>query len=108
MLKNNHNDIRDVYPEDNNKNLTRTDKLITFNLSNKVYDKRPSFSEFLILARNELGYTQEQMAEKFGIKQNTWSRYENGKRQVPIDLFFKITEMVGFEFVKMENNAKNN
>ena len=47
--------------------------------------------------REENCYTQNQIAEYLNIKQNTYSQYENEKRQLPIDVlimlakFYKVT-----------------
>ena len=40
--------------------------------------------------REDNDYTQEQIAEYLHIKQNTYSQYENGKRQIPIDSLIKL------------------
>jgi transcriptional regulator with XRE-family HTH domain len=41
--------------------------------------------------RNEFGKTQKEVAEYLNIKQNTYSQYENGQRQLPIDILIKLT-----------------
>ena len=40
--------------------------------------------------REEKGFTQTQLAEYLNIKQNTYSQYENEKRQLPIDVLIKL------------------
>ncbi len=40
--------------------------------------------------REEKGFTQIQIAEYLNIKQNTYSQYENEKRQLPIDVLIKL------------------
>lgn len=40
--------------------------------------------------REENGFTQIQVAEYLNIKQNTYSQYENEKRQLPIDTLIKL------------------
>ena len=35
--------------------------------------------------REDMDLTQEQIAEYLHIKQNTYSQYENGRRQIPIE-----------------------
>lgn len=39
--------------------------------------------------RRELGYTQQEFAEKIGIKRNTFAQYENGRNE-PIDAVIKL------------------
>ena len=42
--------------------------------------------------RNEFQKTQKQLAEHLHIKQNTYSQYENGQRQLPIDILIQLAE----------------
>ena len=42
--------------------------------------------------REENCYTQSQIAEHLNIKQNTYSQYENEKRQLPIDVLIKLSK----------------
>ena len=42
--------------------------------------------------REENGITQGKIAEHLNIKQNTYSQYENEKRQLPIDILIKIAK----------------
>ncbi len=42
--------------------------------------------------RNDFQKTQKQLAEYLHIKQNTYSQYENGQRQLPIELLVKLAE----------------
>ena len=42
--------------------------------------------------REENGFTQNQVAEYLNIKQNTYSQYENEKRQLPIDVLIKLAK----------------
>ena len=42
--------------------------------------------------REENCYTQIQVAEYLNIKQNTYSQYENEKRQLPIDVLIKLAK----------------
>lgn len=42
--------------------------------------------------REENGFTQSQIAEYLNIKQNTYSQYENEKRQLPIDVLIKLSK----------------
>lgn len=42
--------------------------------------------------REENCYTQSQVAEYLNVKQNTYSQYENEKRQLPIDVLIKLAK----------------
>lgn len=42
--------------------------------------------------REENGFTQTQVAKYLNIKQNTYSQYENEKRQLPIDVLIKLSK----------------
>ena len=42
--------------------------------------------------REENGVTQTQIANYLNIKQNTYSQYENEKRQLPIDVLIKLAK----------------
>ena len=43
--------------------------------------------------RVEHGYTQTEIAEKLNIKQNTYSQYESGVRQIPLDSLVKLAAL---------------
>lgn len=40
--------------------------------------------------REDSDLTQQQIADKLHIKQSTYSQYENGQRQIPIDSLIKL------------------
>ena len=42
--------------------------------------------------REENGLTQSAVAEYLNVKQNTYSQYENEKRQLPIDVLIKLAK----------------
>lgn len=42
--------------------------------------------------RIDSGKTQKEIADYLNVKQNTYSQYENGKRQVPIDALIRLAE----------------
>ncbi|MBE7032156.1 MAG: helix-turn-helix transcriptional regulator [Ruminococcaceae bacterium] len=42
--------------------------------------------------REDLDIRQETLAELLKIKQNTYSQYENGQRQLPVDVLVKLAE----------------
>ena len=42
--------------------------------------------------REDADITQSQLAEYLNIKQNTYSQYENGQRQIPIDALIKLAQ----------------
>lgn len=41
--------------------------------------------------REDADLTQKEVAEYLHIKQNTYSQYENGQRQLPIDVLIKLS-----------------
>ena len=43
--------------------------------------------------REEYGYSQQKLAEMLLIKQNTYSQYENGARDLPIEYLIKLSEI---------------
>ena len=40
--------------------------------------------------REDSDITQKQLADYLNVKQNTYSQYENGQRQIPIDALIKL------------------
>ena len=42
--------------------------------------------------REDADITQKQLADYLNIKQNTYSQYENGQRQLPIDILIKLAQ----------------
>jgi len=42
--------------------------------------------------REDSDLKQKELAEYLHIKQNTYSQYENGQRQVPIDVLIKLAK----------------
>ena len=42
--------------------------------------------------REDRDLTQGTIAEFLNIKQNTYSQYENGRRQIPIELLIKLAD----------------
>lgn len=42
--------------------------------------------------REENGLTQQTVAEFLNVKQNTYSQYESGKRQLSIDMLIKLAK----------------
>ena len=42
--------------------------------------------------REDNDLKQKELAEYLHIKQNTYSQYENGQRQLPIDILIKLSE----------------
>lgn len=45
--------------------------------------------------REDADITQKQVAEFLNIKQNTYSQYENGHRQIPIEALVKLAKYFG-------------
>jgi len=42
--------------------------------------------------REDSDFTQNQIADELNIKQNTYSQYENGSRQIPIESLVKLAK----------------
>ena len=45
--------------------------------------------------REDADLTQQLLAEHLHIKQNTYSQYENGQRQLPLDVLIKLAKFYG-------------
>lgn len=43
--------------------------------------------------REDNDITQQKIAERLNIRQNTYSQYENGQRQLPVDILIKLAEI---------------
>lgn len=43
--------------------------------------------------RKERNLTQTQIAQQLNIKQNTYSQYENGDRQVPLEIIIQLSKI---------------
>lgn len=43
--------------------------------------------------REDHDYTQQYVAEKLHIKQNTYSPYETGQRQVPLEILIRLADL---------------
>ncbi len=42
--------------------------------------------------REDSDFPQRVIAEYLGIRQNTYSQYENGQRQIPLEMLVKLSE----------------
>ena len=42
--------------------------------------------------REDIDITQKKISEYLHIKQNTYSQYENGQRQIPIEVLIKLAD----------------
>lgn len=45
--------------------------------------------------REDSDMTQRAVAEYLHVKQNTYSQYENGQRQIPIDFLVRLAKLYG-------------
>lgn len=53
-------------------------------------------------------FSQEQVAEYLGIKRSTYSNYESGEREAPLDVLEKISNLYGCELhVLFEENIES-
>lgn len=53
--------------------------------------------------RKSSGYSQQELADKLGIKQQQYSRYETGENHVSLGMFLKILEICGYT-IKIQKN----
>ena len=58
--------------------------------------------------REDLDIPQRVIAEYLHIKQNTYSQYENGQRQLPIDILVKLSKFfnVSTDYILEISNEK--
>ena len=58
--------------------------------------------------REDLDITQREIAEYLHIKQNTYSQYENGQRQIPLDVLIKLARYfnTSIDYLVGETNEK--
>lgn len=54
-----------------------------------------TFSERLLYARKEKGFTQEQIAEAIGVAKSTYTGYEKGNREPDLFKIKKLIEVLG-------------
>ncbi len=56
--------------------------------------------------REDKDITQKELAELLHIKQNTYSQYENGQREIPLALLVKLARYfnVSVDFILYETN----
>ncbi len=45
--------------------------------------------------REDSDITQKALAERLHIRQNTYSQYENGQRQIPIEVLIELSQIYG-------------
>ena len=58
--------------------------------------------------REDNDLTQKQLAEYLHIKQNTYSQYENGHRQIPLDILINLARFydTSIDYILGETNQK--
>ena len=58
--------------------------------------------------REDSDITQKEIAEFLHIKQNTYSQYENGQRQLPLEMLVKIADFysVSTDYILERTNIK--
>lgn len=71
-------------------------------------DQGKTINEIIFNLRKQYDYTQEEVAKKLGIKQNTLSRYEHGDRQIPFFMLRKIMEIYGLKYELVPIDKNNN
>lgn len=73
-------------------------------MNNEVYKK---IGYKLQEIRKLRGLTQEQVAKYLGITQNQLSYYENGKREISIDMLQQLAKLYGCDYNYLLGNDKN-
>lgn len=58
--------------------------------------------------REERDLTQKEIADFLHIKQNTYSQYENGHRQIPLDMLIQLARyyQVSIDYLVGETNSR--
>lgn len=59
--------------------------------------------------REDHDYTQNFVASILGVKQNTYSQYESGKREIPISMLIQLAELYNTSvdyILEVTNNPK--
>jgi len=58
--------------------------------------------------REDMDLTQQEIAEYLHIRQNTYSQYENGHRQIPLDMLIKLARYynTSLDYLVGETNEK--
>lgn len=67
--------------------------------STRDYDIFKEISELIIVIRNELNLTQEQLAQMTGVSQANISKFENGNSRPSITTLKKIADGIGKRLV---------
>lgn len=62
---------------------------------------RADISERLKMARMDKGISQEQAAEKIGVKRSTIGNYENGVSSPDVEKFIQLCNLYGLDYVKL-------
>ncbi len=59
--------------------------------------------------REDNDITQKELSEHLHIKQNTYSQYENGQRQVPLDILISLAKYynTSIDYIVGITNVKN-
>ena len=52
--------------------------------------------ERLSLARRDFNLTQQEIADKLGMKREVLSYYENGTREISLNVLFKLSDLYGY------------
>ena len=52
---------------------------------------------YLRFARKARGYTEQQLAQKVGLKQNNYNKLESGETPLTVEQFFQIADALEFD-----------
>lgn len=59
---------------------------------------RIAFGRYIKDIRTQKAMLQEEVAEKCGLAQSQYSRYERGEREIPLSVLRKICKVLGVSF----------
>ncbi|MFZ4544725.1 MAG: helix-turn-helix domain-containing protein [Saprospiraceae bacterium] len=71
-------------------------------IETQVRDYRLKLGERIRFAREERGYSQEQLSEMMKINRSTISKIENGKFSITVDYLARFSIFLDYEFKVME------
>lgn len=59
----------------------------------------------LIEQREKCNLTQKEIAQKLGISERTYQRYESGEREGGIEFWVKLSELLGADILQIYRNT---
>ena len=84
----------------------KTKENIEFREAYEQVEKEYALIRMVVKARRNVGLTQQQLADKIGVKQQVISRFEREKHIPTLDSFLKILDGVGLELKLQKKPSK--